>query len=326
MIALSHCRFLPDSSHVLDRLGAERWDAQPAHDIFFPPSDKLALPPAKRCAFCGLRRRLMSNQSNATTVASVASFSQIVPRGTSTQPSSWWGIGHSRRRYLACRSAAEIVFAGILLLLTAPLIAVAALMIKLTSRGPVLYTQVRVGEDGKPYVIYKLRTMYDKCELTSGARWAKPNDRRITSVGRFLRRTHIDELPQLWNVIRGEMSLVGPRPERPEFLPVLQKAIPKYRERLLLRPGLTGLAQLLLPADTDLESARKKLILDRHYVRHVNWWFDLRILLATPLYLLGMPRDLTRQIFGFPDLETARRGTVRETIRVATDVTLDFYM
>jgi hypothetical protein len=105
---------------------------------------------------------------------------------------------------------------------------------------------------------------------------------------------------------------------------MLQKAIPKYRERLLLRPGLTGLAQLLLPADTDLESARKKLILDRHSVRNVNWWFDLRILLATPFYLLGMSRDLTRKIFGFPDLETARRGAVRETIRVASEVTLDF--
>jgi lipopolysaccharide/colanic/teichoic acid biosynthesis glycosyltransferase len=202
--------------------------------------------------------------------------------------------------YLPCKRAAEFVIAVILLVLTAPLILLAALSIKLTSRGPVLYAQVRLGRFGRHYSIYKLRTMFHNCEKVSGPQWSTAGDPRITRVGRFLRRTHLDELPQLWNVLRGDMSLVGPRPERPEFLPALEQAIPSYRERLLVRPGLTGLAQVQLPADTDLASVRRKLAYDIYYVRRIGPWLDLRLLLCTMLYLAGLPCHWMQKLFLVP--------------------------
>src|SRR6266404_2021348 len=136
----------------------------------------------------------------------------------------------------------DVLFALFLLVLAAPFILVAALLVKLTSRGPAFYSQVRLGLGGKPFSIRKLRTMYHNCERLSGPCWSSANDSRITPVGRFLRRSHIDELPQLWNVLCGEMSLVGPRPERPELIPTLARSIPGYRHRLEVRPGVTGLA------------------------------------------------------------------------------------
>jgi lipopolysaccharide/colanic/teichoic acid biosynthesis glycosyltransferase len=131
--------------------------------------------------------------------------------------------------------------------------------------------------------------MYHNCERLSGPCWSTPNDTRITPVGRFLRRTHIDELPQLWNVLCGEMSLVGPRPERPELIPGLASRIPGYCHRLEVRPGVTGLAQIQLPPDTDLDSVRRKLAVDLYYARHLNFGLDLAILLWMPCYLLGIP-------------------------------------
>lgn len=172
----------------------------------------------------------------------------------------------------------------ILLIVASPIIFLAALLVKLTSRGPAFYCQTRLGVGGKPYTIYKLRTMVHNCEHFSGARWATPGDNRVTPLGNFLRRTRIDELPQFWNVLCGDMSLVGPRPERPEFVPELERVLPQYRNRLLVRPGITGLAQIQLPADTSLHSVRRKLAYDLYYVQHCNFWLDLRILLCTPIY------------------------------------------
>src|SRR5207248_4660391 len=143
----------------------------------------------------------------------------------------------------------------------------AMLLVKLTSPGPMLYTQTRLGRRGRPFTIYKIRTMLHDCESLTGPQWSTPGDTRITRVGRWLRRTHIDELPQLWNVLRGDMSLVGPRPERPEFIPELENAIPFYRDRLLVRPGITGLAQVQLPPDTDMDSVRRQLAHDIYYGR-----------------------------------------------------------
>src|SRR5205085_11588970 len=122
--------------------------------------------------------------------------------------------------------------------------------------------------------------------------------------GRCLRRTHLDELPQLWNVLRGDMSLVGPRPERPEFVPDLERALPHYRDRLLVKPGVTGLAQVQLPADTDLESVRRKLAYDLYYIRTFGLWLDLRLILSTALRLLGFPYSWLTVLFGIPSRET----------------------
>lgn len=190
--------------------------------------------------------------------------------------------------------------AAFILLVTLPFVLLSALLVRLTSHGPAFYTQMRLGRGGKPYVIYKLRSMYHDCERYSGIRWSTRGDNRVTPFGRFLRKSHIDELPQLWNVLRGEMSLIGPRPERPELVVSLEKALPRYRDRLLVKPGLTGLAQIQLPPDTDLESVRRKLVLDRVYVHERSFWLDLRIYLATIAYLVGVPYKTVGRWFALP--------------------------
>jgi lipopolysaccharide/colanic/teichoic acid biosynthesis glycosyltransferase len=203
-----------------------------------------------------------------------------------------------RTGYLRLKAVVEYVAAALLLVAAAPVIALAALLVKLTSRGPAFYTQVRLGRRGKPFTIYKLRTMIDRCESLTGPRWAMPGDPRITRFGHFLRKAHLDELPQLLNVLRGEMGLIGPRPERPEFFPELERALPAYRQRLAVRPGVTGLAQVQLPADTDLTSVRQKLACDLYYIEHLSPLLDLRILFCTILYAAGVPVRKTRRILG----------------------------
>src|SRR5947209_18084937 len=202
--------------------------------------------------------------------------------------------------YGTCKMALEWAFAALLLIFAAPIIFAAGLAVKLTSRGSIFYSQTRVGKDGKLFTIYKIRTMVSHCEGKSGAKWATANDPRVTAVGALLRKTHLDELPQLINVLRCEMSLVGPRPERPEFVPALTKAIPHYRDRLLVRPGVTGLAQVQLPADTDLTSVRRKLAYDLYYVRDVGPWLDLRIIAGTALKVFGVSFRVLRALFAMP--------------------------
>jgi lipopolysaccharide/colanic/teichoic acid biosynthesis glycosyltransferase len=176
-----------------------------------------------------------------------------------------------------------------------PVIAVAAFAIKLSSPGPVLYRQVRLGKNGRPFTMYKLRTMFHGAEAMTGAVWSVAGDPRVTTIGRLLRKCHVDELPQLINVLAGQMALVGPRPERPEIACDLESKIPNYADRLGVRPGITGLAQLHLPPDTDVKGVRKKLICDRHYIRHINAWTDLRILICTGLLLFGVPLSVSRR-------------------------------
>jgi lipopolysaccharide/colanic/teichoic acid biosynthesis glycosyltransferase len=142
--------------------------------------------------------------------------------------------------------------------------------------------------------------MRHQCESKSGPQWSTPGDSRITFVGRILRITHIDELPQLWNVLRGDMSLVGPRPERPEFVPQLEKHVAGYRQRLLVKPGITGLAQVQLPPDTDLESVRRKLAYDIYYVNHESLWLDFRLILCTGFSSVGIPYVMSRRLLRIP--------------------------
>jgi lipopolysaccharide/colanic/teichoic acid biosynthesis glycosyltransferase len=201
--------------------------------------------------------------------------------------------------YESVKTVLDWIAALFLLILTAPLVFFAMILVRLTSPGPVIYSQTRVGKNGRPFRIYKLRTMTHNCESLTGAQWCKPGDSRITRVGRWLRKTHIDELPQLWNVLKGEMSLVGPRPERPEFLPTLEMAIAQYRERLRVKPGLSGFAQLQLPPDTDLESVRIKLAYDLYYVRHLGFLFDLAVYVGTLGKLLGLSMNSIRCLCRF---------------------------
>jgi lipopolysaccharide/colanic/teichoic acid biosynthesis glycosyltransferase len=188
--------------------------------------------------------------------------------------------------YPSAKRVVDFVLALLMCVPALPLILFFVLLVKLTSRGPAFYSQVRLGLHGLPFRIYKIRTMVVDSEK-NGACWSTPGDPRVTRMGRFLRKTHLDELPQLWNVLRGDMSLVGPRPERPEFVPSLEQAVPRYRDRLLVRPGLTGLAQVQLPPDTDLESVRRKVACDLFYISHMTLWLDLRLMFATSFYLLG---------------------------------------
>jgi lipopolysaccharide/colanic/teichoic acid biosynthesis glycosyltransferase len=211
----------------------------------------------------------------------------------------WEDLSRSIRPRPVWRSL-EFAITGALIVLTAPFMLLAALLVKLTSRGPVIYSQTRLGLDGRPFSLFKIRTMIHECESLTGARWSIPGDPRITPVGQFLRRTHLDELPQLWNILRGEMSLIGPRPERPEFIPGLERALPNYRLRLLVRPGVSGLAQVQLRADTDLASVRRKLAYDLYYVGHASLWLDLRLALCTATAVFGMPAAWLRRLLRIP--------------------------
>jgi lipopolysaccharide/colanic/teichoic acid biosynthesis glycosyltransferase len=188
--------------------------------------------------------------------------------------------------YVPCKRVLDVGLALAMLLLAAPLVLICAVLVKLTSRGPAFYSQVRAGRGGKPFTIWKLRSMYHNCEQFSGVVWSKKGDSRITPIGAILRRTHLDELPQLWNVLMGDMSLVGPRPERPEFVPQLDQAVPRYRERMLVLPGVTGLAQIHQGADTDLASVERKLAYDLYYVKTLSFANDTKILFATALHVV----------------------------------------
>ena len=200
--------------------------------------------------------------------------------------------------YTGCKRAADVLVALAIFLASSPILILAALAVKFTSRGPVFYSQTRVGRGGRPFTLYKIRSMYHECEKVSGAIWsAGRGDPRVMPIGRFLRRTHFDELPQLLNVLRGDMSMVGPRPERPEFVPQLDQAIPHYRERLLVLPGVTGLAQIHLGADTDLGSVERKLAMDLYYIKKLTFWFDAKIILGTFFHVFR-PFLASKRLFG----------------------------
>ena len=208
-------------------------------------------------------------------------------------------VRRPRRWYLGFKRICDLVVAAGALLVFGMFVPLLALIIKLDSPGPVFYSQERVGYNrrrrirgrgtaerrnvlhpGRPFRVHKLRTMRTDAEV-SGPQWAKKNDSRVTRVGRFLRKTRIDEIPQFFNIIKGEMSLIGPRPERLVFVHKLEQEIPNYRDRLLVSPGITGLAQVLNGYDDSIESVRRKVALDRTYIRRAGLRQDGRILFST---------------------------------------------
>ena len=192
------------------------------------------------------------------------------------------------RPFLIYKGFAARLIAVIGLLLSLPLLPFIVLAIKITSPGPVLYRQRRVGRDGVVFYCYKFRTMRRDAEADTGPTWARDDDPRITRVGKFLRLTRMDEIPQLLNVLRGDMCLVGPRPERPEFVDVLDKKIPYYNLRLSVRPGITGWAQILYKYGSSVEDAKEKLCYDLYYIKNMSAGLDLLILLSTiKIILLG---------------------------------------
>jgi lipopolysaccharide/colanic/teichoic acid biosynthesis glycosyltransferase len=199
----------------------------------------------------------------------------------------------------AARRALNLAVAGVGLLLAAPMMFFIAVLIKLTSRGPILYTQTRVGVDrrlelhgssnhrrstdqgGKPFTIYKFRTMYSADSRTTPEVWATQNDPRVTPVGRVLRKYRLDELPQFLNVLRGDMNVVGPRPEQPKIFAQLREQVPGYQTRQRVPPGITGWAQVNQRYDTSIEDVRRKVSFDLEYVARRSVFEDLRILART---------------------------------------------
>ena len=193
----------------------------------------------------------------------------------------------NRGNYEAVSRLMSAGCAALGLLVTLPFWPLIALLIRLDSRGPVLYRQIRVGQHGRCFRMYKFRTMRPDAEK-DGARWATPNDDRVTRVGRWLRRSRFDELPQLINVLCGDMSLVGPRPERPEFVHRLEQLLPHYRLRHLTRPGLSGWAQIHYGYGGSIADARRKLCFDLYYLKHRSIEMDVAILIRTfGTFLLG---------------------------------------
>jgi lipopolysaccharide/colanic/teichoic acid biosynthesis glycosyltransferase len=205
-----------------------------------------------------------------------------------------------RRRSDVAQRALDILIGAVVLAVAAPVVGLAMLIVKLTSRGPAIYTQTRLGRFGRPFIIYKIRSMAHNCEKQSGVKWSTRGDARVTWVGRILRKTHVDELPQLINILRGDMSLVGPRPERPEIVSALEQVLAGYRDRLAVRPGLTGLAQVQLPPDTDLDSVRRKLRYDLHYAANGSVWMDFRLLISTAFHVMRLPFAVSRLLLGLP--------------------------
>ena len=179
------------------------------------------------------------------------------------------------------RRALDILLSLVLLIVTAPLMVLAAIFIKLDSSGPVFYQQKRIGLFNRPFMILKFRSMRVDAEAAGSPRWATLGDPRVTRIGSFLRLVRIDELPQLFNVLRGEMSLIGPRPERPEFVEQLASVISHYNDRNFVKPGITGWAQINFPYGASIEDAKMKLSYDLYYLKHRNLFLDFVILAST---------------------------------------------
>jgi len=185
------------------------------------------------------------------------------------------------RRLRATKRLLDVVVASVGLIVAMPVMLLVAIAVRLTSPGPAMYRQQRVGLDGRLFTIQKFRSMRQDAEVHTGATWAVRNDNRITRLGQILRRTRLDELPQLWNVLIGDMSFVGPRPERPEFVTTLTQQIPFYRQRHVIRPGLTGWAQVRYSYGASVEDALEKLQYDLYYIKHLSIAFDVLVILAT---------------------------------------------
>ena len=188
---------------------------------------------------------------------------------------------HRTSLFSFCKRIVDIALSVTGLVLTLPFFPLIALAIKLDSNGPVFFRQLRVGNREKQFVLYKFRSMRQDAELGSGAVWAEKNDPRVTAFGSFLRNSRIDEIPQLINVLKGNMSFVGPRPERPEFVEKLKQIIPYYSKRHFIRPGLTGWAQVRYPYGASVEDAVEKLRYDLYYVKNITPFLDTLIFFET---------------------------------------------
>jgi sugar transferase (PEP-CTERM system associated) len=192
----------------------------------------------------------------------------------------------ARKLTRAAKRVVDVVLSIVGMVLAAPLMALTALAVRLDTPGPVVYAQERVGEHGRTFMVYKFRSMRTDAEVGTPI-WARDQDERVTRVGRIIRLTRLDEIPQLWNVLRGDMSFVGPRPERPFFIEQLAEAIPFYRQRHAVKPGVTGWAQVKYRYGASIDDAREKLRYDLYYIKHMSIIFDLTIVFDTIKVILS---------------------------------------
>lgn len=207
-------------------------------------------------------------------------------------------LAANRQRFFRRKYLLDQLLASLLLVLTSPLTLLLGLLVRLTSPGPSFYKQERMGLDGKTFEMIKLRSMVVDAEKEGKPVWCVKGDLRITPLGKVLRKLHLDELPQLLNVARGEMSLVGPRPERPLICESLAEDIDGYYQRLSVKPGITGLAQINLPPDETLDDVRRKQALDLCYIGQAGFGLDLRILLATGIRVFGFRDTVILRLMG----------------------------
>ncbi len=238
-----------------------------------------------------LARLLLDLLRSGVEVQDIVSFYEtIFGRVPAEEIDEEWILEHvarSKRFYVLGKRVLDFTVTLLAQIIFLPLEILVAILIKLTSRGSVIYSQRRVGLDGKEFTLYKFRTMYSAKHLnpdadSSAPTWSAPRgDGRVTPVGKFLRRTHLDELPQFWNVLRGELSFVGPRPERPEFVKILKDEVPNYVTRLLVKPGITGWAQIHYGKDQTVEDVREKIKYDLYYLHQRSFLLDTSIILRT---------------------------------------------
>lgn len=241
----------------------------------------------------GLARALYALFGKGTVIIDLPNFYERVMRKVplADLEETWFieNIEGTARFYDPLKRAGEFLSALALGFILLPVLIVIAVVIVLTSPGPAIYRQVRVGKNGRNFTLYKFRTMRTDAER-DGARWAAKNDARATPFGKFLRATHLDELPQLANIIRGDISFVGPRPERPEIVARLKEQIPYYEVRLLVAPGVTGWAQINHRADLDLDDVREKLQYDIYYLKNRSFILDCAIVLKTLKSIFVSPK------------------------------------
>ncbi len=190
-------------------------------------------------------------------------------------------MGFLRKTYTMMKQIFDRISSFMAFIILSPLMLVIMAAVRLTSKGPGTYSQIRVGKNGKNFRVYKFRTMKVDAEKESGPVWAAKNDNRLTPIGGFLRKSHLDELPQLVNVFMGDMSLIGPRPERPKFVNEFKEIIPEYEKRLAIKPGITGMAQAWHRYDETIQDVRKKVKYDLLYIRKMCLWADISIFFRT---------------------------------------------
>ncbi len=227
---------------------------------------------------------IYKNLVTGTNIIDLSSFYELVfNKVPITELEEFWFLENLVNRqniYDFFRISLEVLSALILAIILFPLAVIISTLIKLTSRGPVIFKQTRVGELGKTFTLYKFRSMKKNAEA-QGAQWAKANDPRVTFLGKILRFSHFDEMPQLINIIKGDLSFVGPRPERPEFTEDLKKIIPYYELRHIVKPGITGWAQLNYRYGASVEDAYEKLQYDLYYIKNRSFWLDISIVIKT---------------------------------------------